>query len=173
MPSGPLLVEIIHPAGDVSGMVRACPSHTFLFSQMGKYDLLAIGRANGWPLALASTPVSATAPAGQALLTLGHLAPFAPLGVQTAVDICLQNGTPLYTDVTYPTLVADIVLSPGVYDLAIAKAGTSCQTVVLDPLAFSLTATDVRDAFVIGAPLDLFIHRRRRRRRQVRNSRCN
>ena len=28
---------------------------------------------------------------------------------------------------------------------------------VLDPPAFSLTATDVRDAFVIGAPLDLFI----------------
>ena len=155
MPSGPLLVEIIHPAGDVSGTVVL--SDTFLFSQMGKYDLLAIGGANGWPLALASTPVSATAPARQALLTLGHLAPFAPLGVQTAVDICLQNGTPLYTDVTYPTLVADIVLSPGVYDLVIAKAGTSCQTVVLDPPAFSLTATDVRDAFVIGAPLDLFI----------------
>lgn len=155
MPSGALLVEILYPAGDVSGTVVL--SNTFLFSQMGNYDLLAIGGANGWPLALATTPVSATAPAGQALLTLGHLAPFAPLAAQTAVDICLQDGTPLYTDVTYPTIVPDIVLSPDIYDLVIAKAGTSCQTVVLDPPAFRLGANDVKDAFVIGAPLDLFI----------------
>jgi hypothetical protein len=160
VPSGPLLVEILTPggqanaaAGDVSSAVVI--SGVFPLEPLRKYDLFAIGGANGWPLAFASAEISQTAPAGQALVTIGHLAPFAASGAATAVDICLDSGAPVFTNVQFPAIVANQVLPPDLYDLKIAVAGTNCQTVALDLPAFRLLAGDIVDAFAIGAPQEV------------------
>ncbi|HHY55516.1 MAG TPA: DUF4397 domain-containing protein [Chloroflexi bacterium] len=160
VPSGPLLVEILTPggqvntaAGDVSSAVVI--SGVFTLNPLSKYDLFAIGGANGWPLAFATAEISQTAPAGQALITIGHLAPFAASGAETAVDICLESGAPLLTNVQFPSIAANVVLPPDLYDLKIAVAGANCQTVALDLPAFRLAAGDVVDAFAIGAPQEV------------------
>lgn len=155
VPSGPVLVELLSPAGNVSPTIAL--TKTIVFDQMGKYDLFAVGGANGWDLDLTTAEISKTAPAGFALATIGHLAPFAPVPAQTAVDICLENGVILYADVRFPKVVANIVLPPAVYDLRVARHGTSCETLVIDVPPFRLEAGDNRDVFVIGAPLELFI----------------
>lgn len=160
VPSGPLLVEILTPssqvnaaAGEVSSAVVI--SGVFPLEPMRKYDLFAIGGANGWPLAFASAEISQTAPAGQALVTIGHLAPFAASGAETAVDICLDSGVPIFTNVQFPRIEANVVLPPDLYDLKIAVAGTNCATVALDLPAFRLVAGDIVDAFAIGAPQEV------------------
>ncbi len=155
VPSGPVLVEVLAPAGDVSATVAM--SAVVVLNQMSKYDLFAIGGANGWPLGFAAAEISKTAPSGLGLLTLGHLAPFAPLAAQTTVDVCRENNTVLAPNVSYPTLAANLELPPDTYDLKIARAGTGCQTLVLDVAPFQLKAGDIRDALVIGAPLELFV----------------
>ncbi|HAJ37245.1 MAG TPA: hypothetical protein DCL15_16365 [Chloroflexi bacterium] len=160
VPSGPLLVEILTPGGQVSaaaGDVRSAVviSGVFTLNPMSKYDLFAIGGANGWPLDFITAEISQTAPAGQALVTIGHLAPFAASGAATAVDICLESGVPLFTNVQFPTIQANVALAPNVYDLKIAVAGSNCQTVALDLPPFRLAAGDVVDAFAIGAPQEV------------------
>jgi len=160
VPSGPLQVEILTPGaqanaagGDVSSAVVI--SGVFALEPLSKYDLFAIGGANGWPLALITAEISQTAPAGQSLVTIGHLAPFAASGAATAVDICLENGVPLLTDVQFPRIEANVVLPPNIYDLKIAAAGSNCQAVALDLPPFRLAAGDVVDAFAIGAPQEV------------------
>ena len=155
VPSGPVLVEVLAPAGDISATVAM--STVVLLDQMGKYDLFAIGGANGWPLGFAAAEISKTAPSGLGLLTLGHLAPFAPLAAQTTVDVCQEDNSVLVPNVSYPALAANLELPPAVYDLKIARAGTGCQTLVLDVAPFQLKEGDIRDALVIGAPLELFV----------------
>lgn len=127
----------------------------FPLEPLRKYDLFAIGGANGWSLAFASAEISQTAPTGQALITLGHLAPFAASGAATAVDICLDSGAPIFTNVQFPTIAPNAVLPPDLYDLKIAVAGTNCQTVALDLPPFRLMAGDIADAFAIGAPQEV------------------
>jgi len=153
VPSGDVLVEIMTPAvsaasGEVSNAVIL--SDTFPLAQMSKYILFAVGGANGYPAAFAAREISQTAPAGQALATIGHLAPFASLPALTAVDICM-GGAPItgLTNLQYPNIAANIPLPAGVYELVIAQHNTNCAAVISLP-PFRLKDGDVVNAFAIG-----------------------
>lgn len=142
---GSTLVEIL-PAGTNTVAL----SSTFNLQGGTKVDLFAIGGANSQPLAFSATPISTTPPLGKALITIGHLAPFAADVNATAVDICTDAGVALLSNVKYPQVAANLPLDPGVYDLKIAIAGTNCGTVALDLPAISLAAGKVYDVFAIG-----------------------
>jgi hypothetical protein len=155
VPSGDLFVEILTPAasaasGEASNAVIL--SGTFPLAQMSEHVLFAIGGANGWAPSFAAAEISQTVPAGKALVTLGHLAPFAPTAEGTAVDICM-NGMPIpgLTNIQYPGILANQLLDPGLYDLAIAAHDTSCAPVI-DIAPFRLKDGDNVNAFAIGAP---------------------
>lgn len=156
IPSGDVFVEILTPAasaaaGEVNNAVIL--SGTFTLGQMSEYVLFAIGGANGWAPSFAAAEISQTVPAGKAFVTLGHLAPFAPTAVQTAVDICI-GGVPIpdLTNLQYPGVLANLPLDPGLYDLAIAVHGTNCTTEAIDVPPFRLREGDNFNAFAIGAP---------------------
>lgn len=144
---GPTLVEIL-PAGTQTVAL----SGTLPVAGGTAYDLFAIGGANGQPLGFSTNVISTTVPAGKAVVTIGHLAPFAADLNNTAVDVCTDDGLPLpgLTNVMYPQVAANLVLDPGRYDLKIAVAGTNCATTALDLPRFWLYAGQVADAFVIG-----------------------
>ena len=147
LPPGSTLVEIL-PAGTSTVAL----SGTLDLAAGSAYNLFAIGGANSQPLAFSTTEISKTAPAGKALLTIGHLAPFAADVDDTAVDICTDSGTALpgLTGVKYPQVAANLALDPGVYNLKIAIAGTNCATTALDLPAVALLAGKIYDVFAIG-----------------------
>ena len=138
-------VEIL-PAGTSTVAL----SGTLNLKSGAAYDVFAIGGANSQPLAFSTTAISTTTPAGKALLTIGHLAPFAANANATAVDICTDAGTILLPNVKYPQVAANLPLDPGVYDLKIAIAGTNCATVALNLPAVQLVAGGIYDALAIG-----------------------
>ena len=138
-------VEIL-PAGTSTVVL----SGTLNLKSGAAYDVFAIGGANSQPLAFSTTAISTTTPAGKALLTIGHLAPFAANATATAVDICTDAGTVLLPNVKYPQVAANLPLDPGVYNLKIAIAGTNCATVALDLPPVQLSAGGIYDAFAIG-----------------------
>lgn len=145
---GTTLVEVLP-----TGTSTVALSGTLPLASGTKYNLFAIGGANTQPLAFSATVISTTAPAGKALLTVGHLAPFAANVNDTAVDICTDTGTPVLSNVKYPDVAANLVLDPGLYDLKITVAGTSCAATAIDLPAFRLAQGDVSDAFAIGSTL--------------------
>ena len=145
---GPTTVEILP-----TGTSTVALSGTLPLAGGTKYNLFAIGGANTQPLAFSATVISTTAPAGKALLTVGHLAPFAANVNDTAVDICTDTGTPILSNVKYPDVAANLVLDPGLYNLKITVAGTNCATTAIDLPAFRLAQGDVSDAFAIGSRL--------------------
>ncbi len=153
LPAGPTLVEIL-PAGSATVAL----STTANLAPGAAYDLFAIGGANSQPLAFSTTQISTTAPAGKALVTIGHLAPFASDVDATAVDICTDSGVALpgLTGIKYPQVAANLVLNPGPYNLKIAVAGTNCATTAIDLPAFRLFAGEIADAFAIGTGASAF-----------------
>ncbi len=153
LPPGPTLVEIL-PAGTANVAL----SGTFTLTAGTAYDLFAIGGANTQPLAFSATVISTTAPAGKALMTIGHLAPFAANVDATAVDICTDSGSPVpgLTNIKYPQVAANLVLAPGPYDLKITIAGSNCTALALDLPRFRLFAGEIADAFAIGTITDAF-----------------
>jgi hypothetical protein len=154
MPPGPALVEILS-----AGTSTVALSGTFTLTAGAAYDLFAIGGANTQPLALSTSVISMTAPPGKALVTIGHLAPFAENVVDTAVDICTDAGVIILPDVEYPQVAANLPLDPGPYNLKIALAGSNCADVAIDLPRIRLFAGDIADVFAIGTgstefPLD-------------------
>ena len=147
LPPGSTLVEIL-PAGTTTVAL----SGTLDLAAGANYNLFAIGGANSQPLAFSTIEISKTAPAGKALLTIGHLAPFADDVADTAVDICTDGGVALpgLTNVQYPQVAANLPLDPGPYNLKIAIAGTNCATTALDLPRFWLFAGEVTDVFAVG-----------------------
>jgi hypothetical protein len=145
LPPGPALVEIL-PAGTSTVAL----SGTLDLKGDAAYNLFAIGGANGWPLTFSATEISKTAPLDKALITIGHLAPFAPTGDATAVDICTDANAVVLGGVEYPNVAANLPLDPGVYDLKIALAGTGCAAVALDLPPVVLSAGEIYDIFAIG-----------------------
>ena len=133
-----------------AGTSTVALSGTLNLKSGAAYDVFAIGGANSQPLAFSTTAISTTTPAGKALLTIGHLAPFAANPNATAVDICTDAGTILLPNVKYPQVAANLPLDPGVYNLKIAIAGTDCATVALDLPPVQLEAGGIYDAFAIG-----------------------
>ena len=116
----------------------------------GLYDVYAIGGTNGYSLTLGTTALSTTVPTGKALVTIGHLAPFASPSAATAVNICTDAGVPLLSNVEYGSVEANLALDPGIYDLKIVPAAAGCGTAALDLPPLILAAGDIRDVFAIG-----------------------
>ncbi len=158
VPQVPLLpvtttVEIL-PAGTATVAL----SGTLKLESGAAYDVFAIGGANSQPLAFSTTQISTTTPSGKAVVTIGHLAPFASDVNATAVDICTDSGVaiPGLTGIKYPQVAANLVLDPGPYNLKIAVAGTNCATTAIDLPAFRLFAGEIADAFAIGTGAPAF-----------------
>ena len=155
---GKFVPKVVLPAGTTSvEILPAGTSTVVLDAQLdlqpgAAYDLFAIGGANNQPLAFSTTQISTTAPAGKAVVTIGHLAPFASDVNATAVDICTDSGVaiPGLTGIKYPQVAANLVLDPGPYNLKIAVAGTNCATTAIELPAFRLFAGEIADAFAIG-----------------------
>jgi len=153
LPSGPLFVEVVLPSVAAAAADAVAISGTFTLTGQTKYDLFAIGDGANQPLGFSATVITPTAPAGKALLTVGHLAPFAADTNATAVDICTDAGAVVIANLKYPQVAANLELAPGLYNLKIAAQGSNCSVVALDLPGFRLVAGDVRDAFAIGKSL--------------------
>jgi hypothetical protein len=147
----PTLVEIL-PAGTNTVAL----SGVFTLTEGAAYNLFAIGGANSQPLEFSATQISTTVPAGKALFTIGHLAPFAADRDATAVDICTDAGAALpgLTNIKYPQVAANLVLDPGPYNLKITIAGSNCGALALDLPRFRLFAGDIANGFAIGTLTD-------------------
>ena len=153
IPSGPVLVEVVVPDANAAATTETIAlSDTFTLTGGSSYNLFAIGGANGADLAFSATEISKTAPAGSALFTIGHLAPFASDPADTAVTICTDDGVavPGLSGITYPAVAADLTLPPGPYDLQIRLGNDCTGGVALDLAPFRLAAGDVRNAFATG-----------------------
>lgn len=84
-------------------------------------------------------PPGPETPSDKAKITVIHAAPLAAVIDDTAVDICTSDGTVVSGLAGLKYLNnASVFVSPGTYDLKVAKAGTNCATVVLDLLPFNL-----------------------------------
>jgi PKD repeat protein len=111
------------------------------------YTILATGDGANQPLdlLLLVDDNSPTIP-GFTRFRAGHLAPFAA-GTAT-VDIRLQNGTPVFTNLAYGQTSSYVTLPAGAYDLKVTTPGGG--TTLVDPLPVTLLAGDIGSAFMIG-----------------------
>ncbi len=154
IPSGPVLVEVVVPDANAAATTETIAlSETFTLTGGSSYNLFAIGGANGADLAFSATEISKTAPAGSALFTIGHLAPFAANPVDnTAVTICTDDGVavPGLSGITYPAVAANLTLPPGPYNLQVRLGNDCTGAVALDLAPFRLAAGDVRNVFATG-----------------------
>lgn len=84
-------------------------------------------------------PPGPETPSNKAKITVIHAAPLAAAINDTAVDVCTNDGAVVsgLDGLTYLDN-ASVFVSPGSYDLLVAKAGTNCATVVLDLAPFNL-----------------------------------
>jgi len=139
--AGATLVELMAP-----GTETVLISSTTTLEEDKRYYLLAIGAASGaFPLDLVWTTRATTVPAGQALVTLGHLAPVAGL---SSVNICTDDGD-LVVTANYGEPVANLPLAPGFHDWKIWVLGCSFGE-VFDMPPFFIAEGDYRDAFAVG-----------------------
>ncbi|MFN8446976.1 MAG: hypothetical protein U0175_39645 [Caldilineaceae bacterium] len=84
-------------------------------------------------------PPGPETPSDKAKITVIHAAPLATAIDDTAVDICTNDGTVVSGLAGLKYLNnASVFVSPGNYDLTVAKAGTNCATTVLDLAPFTL-----------------------------------
>lgn len=84
-------------------------------------------------------PPGPEVPLNKAQITVVHAAPLANNAADTAVDICTSDGVVVdgLAGLQYLNN-ASVLVSPGDYDLTVAKAGTNCATTVLDLAPFTL-----------------------------------
>ncbi|MFN3981293.1 MAG: DUF4397 domain-containing protein, partial [Caldilinea sp.] len=138
-----------------TGTVTVAMSGVFTLEADTEYTLLAIGDGSAnMPLQLEAIvkPNMAQA-AGNAMVLLGHYAPFAATVPETAVDICDDaTGAPVLglTGVPYGVNSGYLPLPAGLYDLSIAIAGTNCGSIAYDLPALQFNAGEFYDAFAIG-----------------------
>ena len=122
-----------------------------------EYTLIATGDGAAYaPTLLVKTDV-VTSTAGFATLRIGHLAPFAPAPVFTAVDVCLDTPlgrTLLAPNVTFGTVI-DLDVAAGYFDYSIGAAGTNCTSIAFDAPPVWLFEGKFYDVFAIGKNLDL------------------
>lgn len=147
LPAGEYLVEIL-PTGSSTVAI----SGTATLEAGGDYVIAAIGDGENQPLELViydrnMLPDLLVAGGGDASVFVAHLAPFASSG--TEVDICTDAGTAVVTDFAYKDM-ATLNLPAGDYDLLIALAGTSCETVALDLPSVRLDSDEMIDLYAIG-----------------------
>ncbi len=140
---GATLIELLAP-GTETVLISTT---TTTLEEDKRYYLLAIGAATeAFPLDLVWTERATTVPAGQALVTLGHLAPVAGL---TAVNICTDDGELVVGNLAYGAPQANLPLTPGLHDWKIWVFGCSLGE-VFDMPPFFIAEGDYRDAFAVG-----------------------
>jgi hypothetical protein len=143
LPPGAYTVDII-PTGAGSPAITA--NATLVAG--GFYTAIAVGNGTNQPLSLVLLEDNPPPPAaGDVLLRLGHLAPFAS-GAAVLADVRLQDGTPILEGITFTDVTGFLPLPAGTYDLAITAPGGS--PVLIDPLPVTLTAGQILSAFATG-----------------------
>jgi hypothetical protein len=155
LPAGERLVQVF-PVGAATPAITG----TFNLMEDEAYTLIAIGGANGWPLALLPLGDDLTPPpSGHAKVRIGHLAPFAAGEAATTVDIRFSDGTLLLPDVTYGDVTPYLELEEGMYDLIVTTPGGG--TVLINPMPFELAEGDILSVFAVGdgvdQPLGMFV----------------
>ena len=143
IPAGPTTIDIVPTGGNT---VAITASATLVAGQA--YTVLAVGDGARQPLALRVLRDDPPTPtAGQFLLRLGHLAPFAS-GAAVNADVRLQDGTPLLQNITFGDVAAFVPLAAGTYDLVITAPGGS--PILIDPAPVTFSAGEVVSAFATG-----------------------
>ncbi len=144
LPPGNYLIEIL-PTGTNTVAISANVT-----LEPGKdYTAAAIGDVVNQPLELLALLDNNEPINDKARVRVGHLAPFANTLEGTKVDICTDDGTPVFEDVVYKG-VLDLELPEGVYDLKVVPVANNCGAAALDLPAVKFSAKDVVDLFVIG-----------------------
>lgn len=118
------------------------------------YTIAAIGGANGWPISLYVVENDNRSVASVGRVRFTHFAPFDSAVAATQIDICTEAGTPVtgLTNIGYQDTSGYLELTPGIYKLNVAVAGTNCSTVVQALPEFSLISGQFADIFAIGLP---------------------
>jgi hypothetical protein len=153
VPAGPTTVDIL-PTGTSTVAITATAN--LVANQ--NYTAIAIGDGVRQPLSLRLLQDGTATPgAGQILLRLGHLAPFAS-GDAVRADVRLQDGTPLIENITFGDVTNFAAIPAGTYDLAITAPGGS--PVLIDPAPVTFGAGQIVSAFATGngplQPLGVF-----------------
>ena len=124
------------------------------------YTAVLVGDGTNQPLDIKLMQDDNTVPSGSFFkVRIGHLAPFANTIPGTLVDVRLQDGTLVLSNVPYGAVSPTYVQLPaGLYDLKITAPGGS--PTLIDPLAVTLSSGSILSLFVAGdglhQELDIF-----------------
>jgi hypothetical protein len=152
LPAGDHLIEILPTGTDtvaISGTVSLDPAVD--------YTLAAIGNETLQPLELFTLIDDNVAPESGGKVRIVHLAPFAAELDDTRVDICTQDGQVVdgLTGIPYKGFTDPYLELPtGSYDLIVAAAGSSCETILIDLPAFHLDEGEILSVFATGDGLN-------------------
>ncbi len=152
--AGSHLVEIF-PGASVTPAITS----TVVLTGGLDFTVIAVGNGTYQPLALKVLEDNNTLPiTGTAKIRIGHLAPFSDTIAGTLIDIRLQNGTPVATDVPYGAVSTYAPVPAGRYDFKITRPGGS--PTLIDPLAVELGSRQILSLFATGdgihEPLGVF-----------------
>jgi hypothetical protein len=115
------------------------------------YTLSAIGDGANQSLELFALQDDNTPLANDAKLRIVHFAPFANTIPGTLVDICTETNTAILSNVPYKGFTDPYLqLAPGVYDLKVTAAGSSCGTTLIDVPEVTLVRGMIASVFAIG-----------------------
>jgi len=123
------------------------------------YTVIAVGNGTYQPLALKVLQDDVTAPVSPTVkIRIGHLAPFSNTIPGTRVDIRLQDGTAITTNVPYGAVSPYQALPGGTYDFKITAPGGA--PTLIDPLPVTLASGRTVSLFAAGdgvhEPLGVF-----------------
>lgn len=132
-----------------SGSTTVFANSQAVFDPGQDYTMLITGDDVRQTVEVVSLDDNLDAPeSGKFKLRIGHLSPFAQLTADTAVDIRLQDGTPVLEEVTYGDINSFVELDAGEYDLKITTVGGGATILDVIPLTFS--AGDIVSLFAAG-----------------------
>jgi hypothetical protein len=145
---------LIYPAGSATPAITG----NVVLSPNLSYSAIAIGDGVNQPLGLLPLLDDTVPVSGFAKIRIGHLVPISSTITATLVDVRLQNGTPVITNVPYSLVSPYLTLPAGVYDLKITAPGGA--PTLIDPWPITLNSNDILSAFatgdVINQPLGVF-----------------
>ncbi|MBI1299606.1 DUF4397 domain-containing protein, partial [bacterium] len=152
---GDIQKNIQLPAGLYHIAIKPTGSNTAVISvrirlERGKdYTAAAIGDGVNQPFELLALVDNNHPIEDKTRVRVGHLAPFANTLNGTKVNVCTDDGTPVFENVTYKGIL-DLALAPGVYDLKVVPVANGCGDAALDLPAVKFSAKEIVDLFVIG-----------------------
>lgn len=135
----------VYPTGSNSALISDQTS----FEPGQDYTLLITGDGANQTVEIVNLADNLDAPSGGKFkLRLGHLAPFASAANSTAVDVRLQDGTPVLEQVSYGDIDSYVELDAGEYDLQITTVGG--DTTILDVVPMTFSAGEIVSLFAAG-----------------------